>query len=515
MTTARPPLRGDGSPYTFFDLLSLLCFGIRSLPEERQEAVYRIFSAEYEEYYRRVRARFPFLAGGESRFPVYYYSLSPEHAARILEALASAQSDSQWADILSVIEAIDQLLVLEENLKKYLLDKRCPVEPPDAAEQGGAQVSQYYYRFDALNPATKAYGLILPQESCRWRRTSGRSMDSVAFHPLSVMRNYTWVRPDFNYRIVNLYADFQLSSGQRLKLVTSPLAAQAPFLLHCKKESRTFEIEYLDESAPAVESRLKKVFDIAVQEQAHIVMFPELMASPASIRWCEEYIRKNWQMRFPNLILLPTCEYARGQGWVNELTALDADGCRIFRYHKQHPFRLEKRRRDGTGGGTQEEPFGFFDEPIQADRVIYIVHVPHVGQIAFLICADVFRPGYLDDLTRQLRATLLLHVAFSPGEDLLGRMLATAKRDLCDVVLCNTCAAWDEAEKNPADRAPVRILDKRMVNIYLPYGHKYPDAPQSPLLTCAQPTCSGCAFVIEIAGQYSAHAPIPVIHRYE
>lgn len=501
--------------HTFFDLLAILCCEIRRLPQDRQGTIYRAFTANYEKYCKGIRQRFPFLTVGCGQSIVYYHSLTPPHANQIIDALNSAQSDSDWVLILAAIEAIDQLLELNENLRSFLQDKRCPVTPLGPGERESDRVSQYYYRFGALNPATREYGLLLPREPCQWQRTGSRSMDSVGFCPLSVMKNYLWVRPDAGYQIVNLYSDFHLSSHSRLRLVTSPLSSQTPFLLHCHPESSSFEIEYLDASAPATNARLHKMMDISVQEGTNIAMFPELMASASSIRDCAKYIQANWNRDFPNLTLLPTCEYACGQGWVNELTALDADGACIFTYHKQHPFRLEKKPEGKSPDGKPAHP-NIFDEPIQPDQIIYLLHVPGVGRIGFLICSDVFRRGYLDFLMEELKITLLLHIVFSPGADLLDRMLSTAKRNSCDVVMCNTCAAWDDAEKIPDKRAPVEISDKPMVNIYYPYGHNVPkyNRPQPPPLTCTQRECTGCAFVIEVAGAYSGQ-PVPVRHRYE
>lgn len=511
------PSQTTARQYTFFDLLAILCCEIRRLSQDRQGTIYRIFrsNANYTKYYKSVRQRFPFLAVGGGQSIVYYHSLTPQQASQILDALGSARSDLDWVMILAVIEAIDQLLELKENLRAFLQDKRCPVTPLSPDERGSDRVSQYYYRFDALNPATKEYGFLLPREPCQWQRTGSRSMDSVGFCPLSVMKNYLWVRPGAGYQIVNLYSDFHLSPDSRLRLVTSPLGSQTPFLLHCQPERSSFEIEYLDASTPVTNARLQNVINISVQERANIAMFPELMASPASIRDCAAYIQDHWKLNFPNLILLPTSEYDGEQGWVNELTALDADGACIFTYHKQHPFRLEKKRQGESPGG---EPAGpeVFDEPIQPDQTVYLLHVPGIGRIGFLICSDVFRKGYLDFLMEELKVTLLLHIVFSPGADLLNRMLATAERNSCDVVMCNTCAAWDEVEKIPDERAPVEILDKPMVNIYYPDGHngRKCTGPQPPPLTCTRQECTGCAFVIEVASTYGGQQ-IPVRHRYE
>ncbi len=496
-------------PGTFFDLLAVLCHGIRGLPGARQENVYRTFSANYVEYNKSVRVRFPFLDDNESQSVVYYYSLTQEHAKQVLRALSCAESDADWAMILAVVEVIDQFLDLKANMEHFLQDKPCPVIPLDPDEHSRA--SHHYRRFDALNPATKDYGLLLPREPCRWQRTGNRTMDSVGFNPLAVMENYIWVRPDADYRIVNLHSDFHLPPDRRLKLVTSPLSSQAPFLLHWHPENNSFEIEYIEDCTPAINARFEKAVLISAEEQAAIAVFPEMMASRASIRHCARYVRSHWELEMPSLILLPTCEYAGEEGWVNELTALDEDGGCIFAYHKQHPFRLEVKPEERPPDGTPVRP-ETFDEPIRADRVVYLLHVPGVGRIGFLICSDVFREGYLDFLMQELKVTLLLHVAFSPGADLMERMLATANRNLCDVVLCNTCAAWDQPWKAPEKRSPVKILNKPMINIYYPYGHKY-SSPKPPPVTCTG-ECTGCAFIMEIANTYGGRQ-IPVSRRRE
>lgn len=499
----------DARQQTFFDLLAVLCYAVHSQPKARQNKSYQCFTTRRETYYNDVRTKFPFLSSNHSSSVVYYYDLTPEYAAQILAALNSASSDSDWAMVLTIIEAMDRLLELKENINAYLRDKKCPIISLDPSRPGHHQVSQHYYRFDALNPATVRYGLLLPRESCQWQRPGNRSMDSVSLRPLSVMKNYLWVRPDTGYQIINLYTDFKLDLNHRLKLVTSPLGSQAPFLLHLQHKSKTFQIEYLDECVPTVTAHAKKALDISSAERAHIAMFPEIVGPPASVRECAAYVQSNWNRKTPHLVLLPTCEYKGAHGWVNELTALDGDGRCIFQYRKQHPFRLELK--SSSPGADPAYP-DIFDEPITADHTIYILHAPGIGRIGFLICSDVFQEGYLDCLTQDLKVTLLLHIAFSPGEDLLDRMLSTAKRDMCDVVICNTCAAWDNPLKKPDERPPVKILNKPIVNIYYPYGHNY-NRPQPPPVTCSQP-CAGCAFVVEIANKYSGRT-IKVNHRYE
>lgn len=511
-------------PDTFFDILAILCYGIHCLPNARQENVYRIFSASYEGYNKSVREKFLFLAGnGQS--VAYYYSLTDGQATQLLAALRSAESDAEWAMLLAAVEAIDSLLELRANLERFLLDKPCPAIPLNPEDQPHA--SSDYRRFDILNPATRDYGLLLPREPCRWQRQSERTMDSVSFRPLSAMKNYIWVRPDFDYQIINLHSKFDLLPDQRLKIVASPLCSQAPFLLHCHPENCSFEIEYTDDGTSKINARFEKAIHISVEEQANIAVFPEMMASPSSIRHCAKYVRTHWKQDMPNLILLPTCEYLGKQGWINELTALDADGGCIFTYHKQHPFRFEKKlekktpdavTNDGQSPGIErsdrelERP-KVFDEPIHADRMIYLLHIPGVGRIGFLICSDVFREGYLDALLQELKVTLLLHIVYSPGADLLERTLAAAKRNLCDVIVCNTCAAWDDATIASEKRPPVKMPNNPLINKYYPYGHKY-SSPQPSLNTCARQECPGCVFVVEAANTYGGRQ-VPVIKRYQ
>lgn len=383
-----------------------------------------------------------------------------------------------------------------------------PEEPPCTCSD--------YRQFDSLNPATREYGLLLPRAACQWQRPSTRSMGSVGFCPLSVMKNYLWVRPGLGYRIVNLYADFGRPPGRRLKIVASPLCSQAPFLLHCRPENSTFEVQYLPAGTEEVNTRFEKALRLCAEEHADIVIFPEMLASPASLRHCAQYVRSHWEWDMPKLILLPTCEYMGGQGWVNEWVALDADGHGLFAYHKQHPFRFERKPEKGM---PSREPSclvpirpEFFDEPIRADRTLYLLHVPGIGRIGFLICSDVFREGYLDILLQELRVTLLLHTVYSTGTDLLERMLATAQRYLCDVVVCNTCAAWDNPLMAPEKRLPVDASGRALLNKYYPYGHKE-CRPLPGTTGCRQGECPSCVFVMEVADRYDGRQ-IPVSRRY-
>lgn len=482
---------------TFYDLLAVLCYRINILPVHIQRGAYMEFKCRYEKYYQDAITLFPFLSMQGKETLTLYSDMSCDEAIKILSATAVNENINLAARLLAVIVAIDTALDLDYNLSVYLTDKRC------CANEDG-NISQCYYAFEALNDRTlQCYGKLIPREECIWERKSYRNADTVAYEALSFLKNYIWLPPDSEFKLQNLYTDFKIPEKRGLRIVFSPLSAKAPFLINTPQETTTFEVEYCNNCSYQTDTRLMAVTDYAVHENADIVFFPELMAAKENVYNFIKYIKQNWSCKYPHLILLPTCEYKQNEMWINSLTALDCDGNIVFTYNKQHPFQWDKKCQ--TDDDRIESRF----EPIMPDNMIYVIHVPGIGRIGFMICSGIFKPGYLEYLLGQLKLTLLLHISFSPGKDLLMRKLQYSISKSCDVVLCNTCAAWDEIIKKPSERVDVKINKNDFISVYCPFGHKQTSICAKDV-SCGTKRCKGCAFFLELSADYSGIITSPI-----
>lgn len=477
---------------SYFDLLALLCFAINKLKPDIQEKTFQEFKKNYESIIKQRNARFPgLLAKGKGR-PTLYYELS-EDVIRSIQSLFVSQEINNCAMLLAVTQAIDELIEPDINLDEFFKGKKSPVFDISAQGRQSAGVSEFFYSFDALNSVTKnSFGELVPKKACAWSKQGKRSMEGVELRPLSILQNYLWIPPDEEWTARHIALKNDLGSNGQIKIVSSPIGCRAPFIVTKNAVNKAFHIRYLQDAEDEIVERIKKVIDIAVNEKADIVMFPEMMASPNCIVRCAEYVQSKNDAYNPQLVLLPTCEYQKEGQWVNELVCLDADGFCVLEYHKQHPFIYEENN-------DQKE---VYFEPICSDGVFYIIHASNVGRIGIVICSDVFKQGYLDALIKKYKITLLLHVAFSSGEDLLMRKLAVTEERMCDVVFCNTCSAWDMSEKPMSDRGEVKLQNNATISAYIPNGHakkerKRPD-------DCKETkNCAGCAIITSVSRHYN------------
>ena len=115
------------------------------------------------------------------------------------------------------------------------------------------------------------------------------------------------------------------------------------------------------------------------------------------------------------------------------------------------------------------------------------MHIKGIGRIALLICADVLHDELLS-LCEKYKITLLLVMAYTNGYDHFFRRLARMQEFYCDVVWCNSCAAYDEKK------------DGRPVVSYLSYGHAPSNTRQ--LCMCNHTSCNGCIALTTISSSY-------------
>lgn len=491
-------LRHNG---TYYDLLAMLCWMIRMRVPNSQQ-LYEEYTTHYSDLIAGRNRRFPELLAKGKTSPVLYKPL-PLDTLTVVQALFRPEPPAlcpDWHMVLAVIEALDNLIVPEENLGSFR-QKRRIFDPCDTSRQA-IDVSESVYDLFPLNPNTKEkYGELYPKTPCRWSRDNGRSMDTVSGDPLSCLHHYLWVRPNAGWTTEHLLLAPSQTDGGPIRVLLSPLTRNAPFQLETPDEGDHFYIHYDPTAALEVTDNTKRAIETAIRERVRLSVLPEIMASPDCVRECARFIQDMDGVELPQLFLLPTCEYQKEGQCYNELLVLDGDGYCVLEYHKQHPFRLD----------VSNEKHYF--EPITSDNHLCVIHTWDMGRIGILICSDVFKPDYLEYILKEYRVTLLLHILFSSGQDLLLRRLALTNSYMCDTLLCNTCAAWNADGQPPNVRDLKKPPEGGIVAGYLPNGHRN----TNPLVFsgCETPDkCRGCAVIAELPDQYKKPVPALQLQLY-
>ena len=487
----------DTNDLSYYDILAMLCARITSLDETARSDLYRAVNSNLDTYRINAASKFAWLSlKGRSSLP-HYNGIDPSDITELLEFAKSADIND-LAIVIGVISLIDTAMGNPSNFQSYIADKRCRIISDDEDF-----VSDTFYAFDALNYNTKDnFGLILPRLPCVWEKQTERSLDTVALMPLALaLKNHIWAPGDAGWKVNNLFADIKsigvdtalTSDMPALKIISSPIMHHAPFTIELDNEHRKFYIHYQDLYNEFMFKRMKRIIDYSFKNSADIVVFPEMMGTEYCNRACKDYIGNFSSKSKPKLYILPSREHLQDGQWYNTVDILDEEGDCIFKYHKKHPFILDVEK--------DNHPNISYYEPIESDGNICVIHVPGVGRIGIIICSDIFKDGYLQWLLKNLKLTLLLYPVCSFGKDALLRDLSMAHIYSCDVLMCNTCAAWDKMLLPHEKRTDVDTFDRSFINAYYPYGHLL-QCTITPLKECSTATCAGCLFITTISNSY-------------
>ena len=488
---------------TYYDILAGLCYTVAQMEDNNRKDLYKLACQDLNGCTKLACSRLTCL----SKNPANYSDINPNLESELRE-LGSKETEN-YKVLIGAIAKIDSLLPLETNLPLFLMDKKCPV-----ISHGDGGVSDSFYLFDALNTVTKDhFGVLLPNLRCEWEKENARSSREMGMDPLSVLlRNYIWVPSDPRWKVRHLYCDIRnIGINHALhkerppfRAVSSPICSTAPFVVELDSQSGSFFPRYSTLHDALLKERAKRIIDEAVEESADIVLFPEMMGTEELLRFCADYIADHKSTHLPSITILPSCERQIDKKWSNSLRILDKDGNCVFQYRKKHPFRFDIKT-EGNGCKLLK----YFEPIDDGDRQACVIHVPGIGRIGVFICSDVFLQGFLDMLVEQMKITLLLFPTFSPGSDQLLRSLSPAFQYVCDVLLCNTCAAWDDILLPLEKRTNNDNYDSSFITRYLPYGHRvcsgrdpFSDSTMPLNVDCKGTNCEGCLFITEFAKKY-------------
>ncbi|MBR4290531.1 MAG: hypothetical protein IKT52_07815 [Oscillospiraceae bacterium] len=460
-----------------FDLIALLCHFIHSAPEDEAVIAFQICSSDIELQKQKIEEQFSYLNRRGTTESVTYMSVSREQCIEMAQAATEWVVEKNYSAVLGLLVYLDDYIDFEKSLLLFMASQK--------------QVCHNIYQFESLNESNRCLlrGRLIPRIIPLWRKPNYSCPMALAQNPLGLIRNYSWLS-DNEWHINNFFLDDEIVTDSKpLKVICSALTAKSPFeVLPDEQEMPyTFAIEYKTGEENVILERIIGTLKYASVQGAHCVLFPEMLASPAILNACQDYIKNTWELNFPPLIFLPTAEYVTEAGdVVNEMRILDRNGRRITSYYKQNAFRL----RNGTGK--------HYFERIKPDKQLVVFHVKNVGRIGVLICSDAFQPDIRKLLLENFGLDLLLISVFSKGWDAFNRALTYYNASSCDIVWCNTCAAYGGHG------------EKRMI-IYYPYGHK--DPQPTDLKGCADVSkCAGCVTMIEIPTEYAGSNEITYVN---
>ena len=459
-----------------YDLIAWLCYTVRSFEEKTQKLLYKQFTTKNagpELYYQKVEKEISCLnrIGGEEI--KYYNSLSQDDIKQIEEQVRLWQTkQSDYIFILAVLSYLDRYFNMAESMKSYAMTKEF--------------VAENVVSFYALNQnnVQELGGILLPNFRPMWENRK-RSQSALAEDPLSVIENYIWVSGYEPWNVSNLYSkDWKIEKGKNLKIICSPLTNIPTFLYELREREpyNVFEItEYSTENVERVQTTIERTIELANEKNADIVLFPEMLSSPQCLCSVQTFVEEQVEIVAPSLIVLPSSEHSDEIGkWVNETKVLDAFGDSLLTYKKQHGFQLE------------HEGAKYFEPLDDADHNLYVLHIDGVGRLGIIICADIFEQDMMTTLLERYQINCLLVLAYSPGYGRFFDQISQAQRASCEVVWCNTCAAYGKD-----------IAGKPCV-AYWAHGHKGRERMIEKTCGKAAPDeCAGCAFEIEIASDHS------------
>lgn len=487
-----------------YDFLAWLCYLVSALPEKQR--LMSQYQSRQKDYQATIQQQFYFLDGKQTENAILHDFMTATERQILSEQIDLWQrTESDRIYLIAMLEYLDGYLDLKKGLAhfgKSLL--------PENQQQG-------FLGFSALNQNEQAVkGRLAPWLKPLWYKKNPRSREELEGDPLAVMKNYCWIPyTEHNWDIRQIYVLPEIMSAQKeepFRIVLSPLTKRCPFNAigeyDEKQQKNIFRINYNTEEQKHLKQAINRTLDYAAEQQASIVLFPEMLADEKLHYAIQEHLEE-MNLPAPELVFPPSAEYqinkedeANGILYQNTLHILTATGGEVFEYHKQNPFQFDGDRRqigknllEPVEAHGEKQELKYY-EPIESDHRVVVFHIEGVGRIAVIICADVFSEELKELLFKRLRVSLLLVLAYTFGTDMFFRCLSNAEESSTDVVWCNTCCAY----KQPTT--------EDVVGMYFSYGHK--EVKKFPICSCGTNTerCNACAIMVDIPLNYTGKGKV-------
>ena len=465
-----------------YDLMAIMCHRIEILDNEEKKKIYKEYFSTLQNYNQDIESTFPFLSktyGGVEKYNLF----SEAQIHRMLDYI----DDCKPVGLLRFLSYLDGYLDIDKNFKIFC----------DSVKVTRSNVSYFF----SLSECTQGY--LIPNFKSKWQKNPRHTLEEQMQKPLSILQNYIWIdkqcfcgKVSTEWEVLNVYSDKWNWNDfdNPFKIVCSPLTATCPYTYStsfCEntKQNHFYISEYKETEQIQIKSTVERVLDYANTQKAHIALFPEMMVSKECQFELQKIVGAKWWYSHPKLICLPSSVYQDNHKCKNCAKVLDDSGDEIFSYNKQQEFQLEINNTK-------------FFEDIEPDHRITIIHVKGIGRIAIIICADVFNQDIKEILFKKYEITLMLIIAFTNGVDLFYRSFSCARESYCDVVWCNTCAAYNVPEEGQTIKQEECIMQyNRPVAAYFPYGHN--SIQEIIAKGCDRSCCKGCGIVISIPSKYN------------
>lgn len=287
-----------------------------------------------------------------------------------------------------------------------------------------------------LNENWKKYKIgLLPRCECCWERHHRGSQHYNRID--NFIQNFLIIdyRVWENWRIMHHFLTTSLMAkaeeNKKLTVVISPYKTGDDFAVkkYISNEEQKFSVQYTG-NAEADTDKVKRVIDLAAENRASIVIFPEMLGNATMEDAISDYLMEPSRQErgcSPDLILLPTI----WSDHTNTACLLDGTGATICRQCKQYPYMLP----DG------------YEEDIVPDRVIHLIHGEGIGRIVIMICRDFLTADYLSRVLTGLKTTLILIPSYSTGdhdfEQIFGKLLS----EDCCAIWTNTCSVVKKQQR--------------------------------------------------------------------
>lgn len=405
---------------TLYDMMAIM---IRELLENTDNRFIRNFftisQKKREEFDGFLSNYFPeFIKEGNPKEISYPYGISEKIIEKIEGFTKSCLEEENFLLLAEFLNKLDSCLAL--SIRNYTTE---------------------YEEIFGLNDNWKEQEIqLLPRCYCSWEHKGKAKNSSYSLNHL--LNHFYFIDTKTFHRATGFCVShifiresiFQRAlERQALRIGLTPLYDGAELtLIYEEKENCVFQVEAVSDLEIRKVNAVS-ILEKAKKEEVDILCYPEMLGSPMILKALQERLQKfpeEGEKPYPSLVAAPSCWQNRS----NKTILLDEMGEVLCVQGKQHPYSF-------LNNGQE------YEEDIEGDRHICLIHCNGIGRIAIAICKDALIRNYIFHMLDILKVTLLIIPSFSTGFFDFETNLEMCKAFDCNVVWVNTCSAKKISEK--------------------------------------------------------------------
>lgn len=283
----------------------------------------------------------------------------------------------------------------------------------------------------------------------------------------------------------------------------------------CKSDDEIdgpFYVEYPSEEEEAGVDRILALLKLAIQDGAHIIIFPEFIMSGKMKDALQEYLRTVSSTDRNNLLLVlaGTCFHREGENiFHNILHLFDANGLEIGSCYKFSSFRLDSVVTTQDDAFEQSEFFQCCELLSSPGKECTLVDIDGIGRILPLICRDVTDGTRLRLLSDAFDPDIILIPAWSRSVSTFRNQLEEqANTHLIGSLLCNCCNAV--LDKNETSTKTGLLCLPHKTGSVMEAAFRFIERPSGCAAACR--SRGGC--IVPIAIDFSQAQPVGCIEAH-